>query len=289
MSYSEKQSLKVLAITLLLLLAASTLLFASVRPQEIEKRFTPDPGRTLQVRIEGEGAEVTITSPEGVREGRALYRFDPEHFSGSLVFDPEKNLVSAVMDMEGINWDDSEEVPSELSVSIPRGQPVAVECTMKAGVVDLDGEGMRFDELELDLWAGEMDLRFPTPSQGGMDRMVVDVKMGETDLQGLGNLAFRELDVNGFAGEITLDFRGELRMRRRARVDLELGSITVYVPAGTAVEARIGKFGFLADVSIPEGWSRDGRYAYSPAARGQEPDLLLDIRGGIGEIVIRER
>lgn len=287
MSYSERQALKTLAITLLLLLAASTLLFAAVTVQEMEKRFLPDRDRPLQVRIRADGAEVQIASPEGVREGRARYRFDPKHFSGSLAFDPDQNLISAELDMEGVNWD-SDVDPSELSMLIPRSQLLDLDCSMKAGVVDLDGEGLRFQDMELDLWAGEMSARFPAPSPGDMKRVVVDVKMGETDLEGLGNLAFSELDVNGFAGEITLDFSGMLRMKRRARVDLEMGSITVYVPSDMAVEARIGKLGFLAEVDLPNGWERDGKYAFSPSARGQEPDLFLDIRGGIGEITIRE-
>ncbi|MFO7768209.1 MAG: hypothetical protein R6W82_04535 [bacterium] len=289
MSYPERQAVKTLAITLLFLLAASTLLFAAAAVQEIEKRFRPDPDRPLLVRVRGDGAEVEIASPERVREGRARYRCDPRHFSGSLVFDAEENLISAGLDMDGLNREDSGDSPSELSVLVPRGQRVALDCSMKAGMVDLDGEGMVFEDLGLKLWAGEMSARFPVVSPGHMKRVVVDVKMGETDLEGLGNLAFRELDVNGFVGEITLDFRGSLRMRRRARVDLEMGSITVCVPAGMAVEARIGKMGFLAEVDIPGGWSSEGKYAFSPTARGQEPDLLLDIRGGIGEIKILER
>ncbi len=122
-----------------------------------------------------------------------------------------------------------------------------------------------------------------------IDRIDIDVKLGELHMENLGNLGFEFLDVNGFAGEIVLDFNGELKMHREVRVDLELGSMTIIVPVGMTVRARISKLGFLAEVDVPGGWRRDGRYTYSPGASRDVADLRLDLRGGIGEIVIREK
>jgi hypothetical protein len=148
---------------------------------------------------------------------------------------------------------------------------------------------MRFANIGVEMWGGELAAKFPTPSAEVMDRVNIDVKMGETRITGLGNLAFEHLDVNGFAGEMTIDFNGSIRRERFARIDLEFGAVTIIVPKGLAVEARIGKWGFLAEVSIPAGWGRDGKYAYSPASKESDIELNLDIRGGVGEITIIER
>ncbi len=289
MSKSERQALKAIVVTVLLL-AATTLLSAQSQPQMITKSFTPDIGRPLSVKIRGDGAEIMIKGAARDGEGRARYRFDEEHFTASLEWEPEKNTFRAILDMDLHSFDtDDEEHESELKVLLPRRPEVDLDCSLKAGVVDLDGGGLTFNELELALWAGELKATFPTPSNKVIGRVEVDVKLGEMHLNELGNLACEELDVNGFAGEMTLDFSGSVSMRREARIDLEIGQITIYVPKGMAVQARISKLGFLAEVDIPGGWRKEGRYVYSPGTSRGEAELRLDIRGGIGAITIVER
>jgi hypothetical protein len=277
--------------TLLLLLAASTIAFAEPQQvEEVEKTFRPKAGVPLIAEVKGDGGEFRLTSPERLNEVRARYRYDTEHFSGILDWDAERNRFRADLDMDGMHFDsDDGDHPSELSLVVPRGTPVDLDVDLKAGVVDIEGEGLDFTSIALRLWAGELTADFPDPSKRPIQRMTVDVKMGETTLRGLGNLTFDELDINGFAGEMTVDLTGAVRMRRRVLIDLEMGEVTVDVPKGMAVEARISKLGFLAEVDLPAGWSREGRYAYSPGTRDGMPELRLDIRGGIGQITIRER
>jgi len=290
MNRSEIQALKTLLVTVLLLLVASTLLFAQSPPQVITKSFTPDTDRPLQVKISGDGAEITLESVARSRQGRARYRYDEEHFSGTLEWEPESNRFEVFLDMDLVSFDtDDEDHESELEVLLPRRPEIDLDVSLKAGIISLDGEQLTFDNLNLSLWAGELKASFPTLSNKVIDRVEMDVKLGELHLKGLGNLAFEELDVNGFAGEMILDFRGTLSMMREARIDLEIGTITVVVPEGMTVQARVSKLGFLAQVNVPDGWRRDGRYIYSPGARRGEADLRLVIRGGIGEIAIEER
>jgi hypothetical protein len=244
----------------------------------------------LHVRIKGDGAEILMESVVRSAEGRARYRFHEDQFSGTLDWIPERNLFEAELDMQVSSFDtDEEDHESELEVLLPRSTDIDLDVSLKAGVIKLNGENLTFDDLQLALWAGELNASFPSVSRKVIDRVEVDVKLGEMRLENLGNLGFEMLDVNGFAGEIVLDFNGELKMRREARVDLEMGSMTVIVPEGMTVRARVSKLGFLAEVNIPRGWRRDGRYVYSPGASRDDADLRLDLQGGIGEIVIRER
>lgn len=290
MTTNEKQAMKTIGLTLFFLLAATTLLFAGVQEKVITKTFTPDRSRPLLVKVRGDGAEVEIAAVERGRVGRARYRYDEEFFSGTMEWDPEQNRFETVLDMEGIDFDtDDEDQESKLDIMLPGGVPIDLDFSLKVGVVNLDGDGLEFSGLELSLWAGELQADFPTPSRKVIRRANVDVKMGETRLEGLGNLAIEMLDVNGFAGVCILDLTGAVKMRRQVRVDMEMGEITVIVPEGVTVEARISKLGFLADVDLPRGWDRDGRYAYSPGAHRGEADIRLDIRGGIGQITILER
>ena len=290
MNTTEKQALKTIGLTLFFLLTATTLLFAGIQEKVITKVFTPDRSRPLLVKVRGDGAEVAIAAVERGREGRARYRYDEKSFSGIMEWNSEQNRLEAILDMEGLDFDtDDNNQESSLDIMLPTGVPIDLDFSLKAGSVDLDADGLEFSGLEISLWAGELQLNFPTPSRSVIRRANVDVKMGETVIEGLGNLAIEMLDVNGFAGVCTLDLTGSVKMRRQVRVDMEMGEITVIVPEGATVEARITKLGFLADVDLPRSWDRDGRYAFSPGAHRGEADIKLDIRGGIGQITILER
>ncbi|MFC1628358.1 hypothetical protein ACFL3H_04500 [Gemmatimonadota bacterium] len=290
MNTTEKQALKTIGLTLFFLLTATTLLFAGVQEKVITKVFSPDRSRPLLVKVRGDGAEVAISAVERGREGRARYRYDEAFFSGIMEWDPDQNRLETILDMEGLDFDsDDDNQESTLDIMLPKGAPIDLDFTLKAGVVDLDADGLEFSGLEISLWAGELQVNFPTPSRSVIRRANVDVKMGETVIEGLGNVAIEMLDVNGFAGVCTLDLTGSVKIRRQVRVDMEMGEITVIVPKGATVEARISKLGFLADVDLPRSWDRDGRYAYSPGTHSGEADIKLDIRGGIGQITIVER
>lgn len=290
MSNKEKQALKVMLVTLVLLLVTSSMLFAQGQLQVLSKSFTPDTDRPLRVKIRGDGAEILLKSVARNGQGRARYRYHEDQFSGTLDWIPERNQLYAELDMRISSFNsDDEGNESELEVLLPRNPEIDLDISLKAGILKLDGENLTFDNIDLALWAGELDVSFPSVSRKIIDRIDIDVKLGELHMENLGNLAFEFLDVNGFAGEIVLDFNGELKMHREVRVDLELGSMTIIVPVGMTVRARISKLGFLAEVDVPREWRRDGRYAYSPGASRDVADLRLDLRGGIGEIVIREK
>ncbi len=289
MTTPQRQTLKALVITLLMLLLASSMLFAAQQQQEtLTKTFVPDASRPMTARVRGDAAEITIKGLPHGREGRARYRYHSRRFSGTLSWDAERNLFEADVDMDGLSFDpEEEESESDLEILLPPNVPVDLDISLKAGVVELDGSGLDLSGCAIDLWAGELNAEFPDPLEKVIPRLTVDLKMGELNLAGLGNVPFEVLDINGFAGSTTLDFSGSVRMRREVRVDLEMGEIRIVVPAGMRVEARIARF--IAEVDLPQGWRQDGRYASSPGASRGESDLWLDIRGGLGSITIVER
>jgi len=289
MTDRERIAFRTVIATVFLLLVATSLLFASVQQEEVAQRFVPDRERPVRIEVRGDGAEVEIATVREGREGRARYRFTPNNFEGSLHWDAEENLLSAVLDVRNLASDEEGDQRSDLDILIPRTSTVDLDFSIKGGVLDLNGEGMRFADISVEMWGGELAAEFPTPSAEPLEHVNIDVKMGEIRIEGLGNLAFDQLDINGFAGDMRVDFNGSVKRERFARIDLEFGTMTVIVPKGMAVRARIAKWGFLADVSIPAGWGRDGRYAFSPSSRDQDVELNLDIRGGVGEIRIIER
>jgi hypothetical protein len=177
---------------------------------------------------------------------------------------------------------------SDLEILVPRDTPIELDLQVKWGYIDLNGEDLRFDALAVDIMGGEFKADFPTRAETRLRRIDFELSLGEMNVKGLGNLSWETLDVNGSMGSLTIDLCGGWSLPRRATIDLEVGEMIVTVPADRGVEARISKWGFLANVDYPDGWEHDGRYVYS-RGRDQKTDFYLDIRGGIGDITIRQR
>jgi hypothetical protein len=106
MTDRERIGLRTIIATVLLLLMATSLLFAGVQPEEISKRFTPATDRPVKVKVRGDGAEVEIASVRQGREGRARYRYTAENFDGSLGWDAEENMLTAVLDVRNLSSDE---------------------------------------------------------------------------------------------------------------------------------------------------------------------------------------
>ena len=62
MTDREKLAMRTMIVTVLLLLAATTMLFAQVQQKEITKRFMPAPDRALQINVRGDGAEISVAA-----------------------------------------------------------------------------------------------------------------------------------------------------------------------------------------------------------------------------------
>ena len=293
MTEDEQRALKLFLITVLLLLTATSLVFAQADPAEITKTFRPDIRRPIKVDVRMDGGELHFSAVPRGSEGRARYRYNRERFGGELSWDPEENALVAITDMSGLRIesgsDSTDRSESSLEILIPRGALVELDLDVKWGYIDLNGEDLRFDGLSVDITGGEFKADFPTRAETKLHRIDFELSMGEMDVKGLGNLSWETLDVNGAMGSIDIDLTGGLNMPRRATIDLEIGEMVITVPADRVVEARVSKWGFLANVDYPAGWEHDGRYLYSRGRGEQKTDLFLDIRGGIGDITIRQR
>lgn len=135
MSNKEKQALKVILVTLVLLLVTSSMLFAQGQLQVLSKSFTPDTDRPLRVKIRGDGAEILLKSVARNGQGRARYRYHEDQFSGTLDWVPERNLFEAELDMRMSSFDtDDEGHESELEILLPRNPEVDLDISLKAGM-----------------------------------------------------------------------------------------------------------------------------------------------------------
>ncbi|HEX6305134.1 MAG TPA: toast rack family protein [Anaerolineales bacterium] len=130
---------------------------------------------------------------------------------------------------------------------------------------------------DLDEFRNEWDLKL---NEDAPMEMKINLGAGPSNLA-LGALALTSLDVNGGAGDVTIDLTGDWRNDLDAGIEAGLGNIHLTLPrdvgARLEVDAGIG----AVDAS---GLTRDGNTYTNDAYGVSEVTLRIHINGGVGNI-----
>lgn len=98
--------------------------------------------------------------------------------------------------------------PNDLTVSIPRGAPLSVDLTIRAGESRVDLGGLSLTDLVVDLAMGEHRLDFSEPLAVAPHRVRLAGGMGEIRFERLGNARAVELEAAGHMGSVLVDLGG---------------------------------------------------------------------------------
>ncbi len=114
--------------------------------------------------------------------------------------------------------------------------------------------------------------------------MELDVGLGAgQSLLDLRGMNLRGLEVRMGAGQADLDLSGNWRRGFDARIRGGVGQVNVRLPKDVGVEAIAQ--GGIGEIRAP-GFRREGSRYRNPAAEDGPAAIHLDIRGGIGQIVL---
>jgi len=114
--------------------------------------------------------------------------------------------------------------------------------------------------------------------------LTVNAGAARATLSGLGGLSASEINLNGGAGEFTLDFSGSLGQDMRVSIDAGAAKITIVVPEGTAAELQLETA--LTDISSQGDWQKQGN-GYVHAGTG--PKITFVVKMGVGKLELRNR
>lgn len=126
-------------------------------------------------------------------------------------------------------------------------------------------------------YRSEWDLKFNEDVP--MD-MKLQLGAGPSNLA-LGDLALTSLNINGGAGEVTIDLTGEWQNDLDARIGGGLGDINLRLPGdvGVIIEVNTGIGGVNA-----RGLTRNDNTYTNDAYGASDVTLRIDINGGVGQI-----
>lgn len=257
--------------------------------RHINKRFTAGTDRPLELILDVDAGEVTITRGSTARDVLVDMSYTRDKFRERFDFDRKRNRIT--VELDNTSWKktgtDRDEHWSRVTMEIPDGVDVFFDARVKAGEVDMDLGGIRLRELTLSVWAGETDMRFSEPNPVIMDMLDISTKVGEFTLSDLGNTRFRTARINGGIGELSVDFNGAILPGSRADVDLDIGEAAVYVPDDVGVRLMIGgMFSFLSSKQIDSGFRKRGRAYYNDHYTSEEQGFQLKITPGLGELKV---
>jgi hypothetical protein len=243
----------------------------------------------LYVEIEVTAGEVVIEKGNSADSVTAVLDYTEGEFKPKIDFDEKKNRMlvkltkrnwRSVNDKDDKNW-------ARVLVRLPSNAQIFLDYRLKAGETDIQLGGLRLREVNITVWAGQLDVDFETPNLIPMDYLEINTKVGESHLSNLGNARYKEANINGGIGQIDVDFSGEVEPESKAWIDLDIGEATVVMPETAGVRMNIGgMFGFLSSKRIGGSFFKRGRFYYSDDYDDVKTKCTFHITPGLGELRI---
>ena len=128
------------------------------------------------------------------------------------------------------------EPENRVDIYLPPDLPLDLDVKISVGESEVDLSGLALAGLKLHLTIGEHDVRFAEPNLLALDTLDITASKGEFTFTELGNAAFREANVKGSMGEVSLDLRGDYLEDASVVTRFRMGECRLTVPEDMHVE-----------------------------------------------------
>jgi predicted membrane protein len=253
------------------------------RLEELSNSFKVRSGTPFQLRVEVDAAELRVAKGKSRDEILVNLAYTQHQFSHSFRFNETRNALEVQFDKEGWFKHERERTHAEIDIELPPEGELQLDFKIKAGEINMELGGLRIIDFALETLAGEVNVDFAEPNLTEMASLTLNTKIGESKFRRMGNARFRDADINGGIGELTIDFTGEMAKDAVARVDLDIGETVIVLPRESGTRLSISKFLFLSNVELPFELHKDGRYYYSENYERADRTLQLRLSSGVGE------
>lgn len=164
---------------------------------------------------------------------------------------------------------------------------VALDMTIRAGASEgeLDLTHLQVSNLDVDVGAGKLVLRFDDPNPIAMDQFTLDAGASKIEVLGVGNAGPETMRLQGGVGDISVDLTGGWTRSAEIKVRAGAGALTLRLPKDVGVEVKTR--GGLANVEA-YGLRQMGDTYTNDALGETEIDLLIDVVTGIGNLRLIE-
>ncbi|MCK5146959.1 hypothetical protein KAR48_09400 [bacterium] len=257
--------------------------------EKSDETFTAPQGKSIDIVIDIDVGEVVLEPADSPNEIRVEMRYTEDEFKKDIRFDERRNHLKIQLDSKKWkkwrSYNTNDDAQAKVIISLPYDVEIFLTVKISAGDIDLELGGLTIKEFDFTNFAGEVRVAFSEPNKIVMDMLDISVKVGESNFISLGNARFKRADINSGIGETEVDFSGKLVQGSRAKVDLDIGEVTVILPENFGVRAHIGGgLSFLSSKNIDYGLRKRGSAYINDVYQSDETALLVKITPGLGEL-----
>jgi hypothetical protein len=254
--------------------------------EKLDNTFKVRTDSDFHLRLEVDAGEVRVSRGQSEEQLTVHLIYTKTQFRHAFRFNEQDNRLEIRFDKDGWFDRDAGHITAELEIELPRDATIHADCRIKAGEVKMQLGGLRVADFAMSVTAGEVNVDFDQPNRVEMQSLKLNTRIGESNFRRLGNARFRDADINGGIGEMTIDFSGAMLPAAMAEVDLDIGETVIVLPQDAGAKLSISKFLFLSQIAMPFDFRKDGRYYYTDNYGKAGQDFELRISSGIGEVRI---
>lgn len=176
---------------------------------------------------------------------------------------------------------DSNEIESHWDLRLGN-YPTDLTLNVGAGDADIDLGGLSLSRVQINMGASDTTLTFSALNTVEMSRLQFEAGAGSIRLTGLANTNAEDIIVRTGAGEVTLEFGGDLQRDLTVDVEAGVGSFTIIVPEGVNAEVTSATTG-LGNIVVSDNWQVSGGNYILTGDEGA-PTITFRLSAGISEI-----
>jgi hypothetical protein len=163
--------------------------------------------------------------------------------------------------------------------------PIEMNVDVGAGDAEFDLSGLEIEQLDLDLGAGNIEIRFDEPNEADLGDLNLNAGATKLEMTGIGNAGPRRARIQGGVGDIDLGFAGEWTRSAEIDVVAGFGDLTLRLPDDVGVRVEVE--GGLANVDA-SGLRRSGGAYVNDLYGEAEIELDVTVTAGVGQVTLIE-
>lgn len=222
--------------------------------------------------------------------GNALYdakfRYDAERFTPIHRYEPRTGALRLGLESigrGGIRVTSRNDLEQVARFEFAPDVPLSLEAALGASEAVLDLGGLTLQELYVRSGATRGTIDFTSPTHGTCRQALFAVGAAELMALHLANAGCERVRVEGGIGRAVLDFTGTWRRNVQVEAALAMGSLTLRIPRGVAVQVSAERF--LTRLAV-EGLERDGDVWRTPGFAEASQKLSLELKASVSGMEI---
>jgi hypothetical protein len=274
-------------ITLILVFfTVSGSIFAAER--DINENFNVKNG-TLDINIDIIAAELTIIPSGKKSEINVTAEYDDKYCEIGIEFSKNAKTLNIRDKYEPVPRHDRDRHTEgvKITVKLPYDPEIDLNVECIAGGIDIQLGGLSLKNVDIELIAGDLTIDFDKPNRITLGTFDIDCKAGNLNLKNLGNAHFSDARINNNAGNMSVDFSGDIRDDASADIDINVGEMDITIPKKLGTKMNISQVTFFNPEKNYKNFDKKGSNYYSDNYGNSDNLLSLDISSTLGDVDVR--